>query len=134
MERTHFDDFLTLASQQREPQRLLFVFAAAQLPDEHTEDEAQRFAQGQGGTLSPIMYVDKALHEVANFDALRNESRQMGRKWQIVFVGALDGHNGVMLSTEQAEQPLELMVKHIENGEVQRFLAFDQQGQTVSFV
>ena len=118
MERTHFDDFLTLASQQREPQRLLFVFAAAQLPDEHTEDEAQRFAQGQGGTLSPIMYVDKALHEVANFDALRNESRQMGREWQIVFVGALDGHNGVMLSTEQAEQPLELMVKQIGRAHV----------------
>ncbi len=130
----NFDDFLRVAGQQIEPQRLLFVFAAAQLPDEHTEDEAQRFAQGQGGTLSPIMYVDKALNEVPDFDTLKRESLQMGREWQIVFVGALDGHNGVMLSTKQAEQPLELMVKHIENGEVQRFLAFDQQGQTVSFV
>ncbi|TVT76157.1 MAG: ribonucleotide reductase subunit alpha [Denitromonas halophila] len=134
MELTNFDDFLRVASQQIEPQRLLFVFAAAQLPDEHTEEEARRFAQGQGGTLSPIMYVDKALHEVPDFDTLLQESRQMGREWQIVFVGALDGHNGVMLTTEQAEQPLELMVKHIENGEVQRFLAFNQQGQTVSFV
>ncbi|MCZ4304475.1 ribonucleotide reductase subunit alpha [Zoogloeaceae bacterium G21618-S1] len=134
MELTNFDDFLRMAGQQIEPQRLLFVFAAAQLPDEHTEDEAQRFAQGQGGTLSPIMYVDKALNEVPDFDTLKRESLQMGREWQIVFVGALDGHNGVMLSTEQAEQPLELMVKHIENGEVQRFLAFDTQGQAISFL
>jgi len=134
MELTHFDDFLVLAGQQSEPQRLLFVFVTADLPQEHTPEEAARFAQGQGGTLSPVMFVDKALDEVASFYSLMQESLNTGQEWQIVFVGALDGLNGVGLSNEAAKQPLELMVKNIESGEIQRFLAFDKHGQSVSFV
>ncbi|KAA3653302.1 MAG: ribonucleotide reductase subunit alpha [Proteobacteria bacterium] len=134
MELTHFNDFLAVAAQQTEPQRLLFVFAAAALPAEHTDDEARRFADGQGGTLAPVMYVDKAQTEVADFDSLVEESRHTGRDWQIVFVGALDGQRGQVISSEAAQQPLELMVKHIENGQIERFLAFDKQGQPVRFV
>ncbi|WP_323002369.1 ribonucleotide reductase subunit alpha [Denitromonas sp.] len=134
MELTHFNDFLTVAAQQAEPQRLLFVFATAALPAEHTEEEARRFAEGQGGTLAPVMYVDKAQHEVPDFDSLVEESKHTGRDWQIVFVGALDGHRGQVISSEAAQQPLELMVKHIENGQIERFLAFDKAGQPVRFV
>ncbi|MBI1905375.1 MAG: ribonucleotide reductase subunit alpha [Rhodocyclales bacterium] len=134
MELTHFDDFLLVAAQQAEPQRLLFVFTTAELPGEHTPDEAQRYSRGQGGTLSPVMYVDKAQEEVANFAALLDESRATGRDWHVMFVAALDGQNGIPLTSEQAQQALELMVKNIENGQIQRFLAFDKQGLPVRFV
>lgn len=133
MELTHFDDFLLVAAQQVEPQRLLFVFTAADLPSEHTAAEAQRYAHGQGGTLSPVMYVDKAREEVPSFAALLDESRTTGRDWDIMFVAALDGQNGIPLTSEQAQQALELMVKNIENGQIQRFLAFEKQGLPVRF-
>lgn len=133
MELTHFNDFLLVAAQQPEPQRLLFVFTTAELPHEHTEEEAQRFTQGEGGTLSPVMYVDKAQDEVLDFANLLEESKATGRDWHIMFVAALDGHNGVPLSSDDAQQALELMVKNIENGQVERFLAFDNQGLPVNF-
>ncbi|MBT0961039.1 ribonucleotide reductase subunit alpha [Denitromonas iodatirespirans] len=134
MELTHFNDFLTVAAQQTEPQHLLFVFATAALPAEHTDEEARRFAEGQGGTLTPVMYVDKAQPEVADFDSLVAESKHTGRDWQIVFVAALDGHRGQPLGSEAAQPALELMVKHIENGQIERFLAFDKTGRPVRFV
>ena len=38
---------------------LLFVFAGAELPDDATPEQRQRFAEGAGGALVPLMCVDK---------------------------------------------------------------------------
>jgi hypothetical protein len=81
-----FDDVLRLAREQSQPQRLLFVFANAVLPDDATPEQRARFDAGKGGALTPLMSVDKAPEELGTFDALVEESRQYGRDWAIVFV------------------------------------------------
>lgn len=124
---------MSVARQQHEPQRLLFVFAQPELPDEHSEAEAERFNAGQGGALNPIMYVDKTLDELSDFPALVKESQQMGRSWQIVFVAALAGKNGTLPSSDEAQEVMDMMAKSIQQGVVSNFLAFDRDGLTVSF-
>ena len=52
-----FDDLLRAARSHRERQRLLFVFAGTELPDEATPEQRERFAQGEGGVLVPLMSV-----------------------------------------------------------------------------
>ena len=84
-----FDDLLRSAREQGEPQRLLFVFTSAGVPDDATPEQRARFEAGQGGTLTPLMCVDKSAVEWASFDALAEESRRLGQPRGIVFVAAM---------------------------------------------
>jgi hypothetical protein len=129
-----FEAFLNAAGQQAEPQRMLFVFAQSELPDEHNETEAQRFRNGKGGALNPIMYVDKTLDELSGFSDLVTESQQMGQDWQIVFVGALSGKNGQLPGSAEAQAALDMMVKAVQQGAVSNFLSYDRSGSPVRFV
>ena len=43
-----FSDLLQAARQQPEPQRLLLVFAAAELPRDASDEEKARFERGEG--------------------------------------------------------------------------------------
>jgi hypothetical protein len=86
-----FDDLLRAARQQAEPQRLLFVFMGAELPEDSTPDQRQRFAAGSGGALVPLMCVDKTPDELTTFAALAEESRTSGPGWTMVFVAGLAG-------------------------------------------
>lgn len=126
-----FDDLLTAARQQDEPQRLLFVFAGAELPADSTAAQRERFQAGQGGALVPLMCVDKTPEEVNSFADLVRESSQFGQEWCIVFVAALSGSAGVAPSSESAEKPLQRMVESIKAGTLGTFIPFDRQGQTV---
>ena len=76
MDISSFDDLLQAARMQPEPQRLLFVFAAVELPDDATPAQRARFEAGQGGALVPLMCVDKTPQELASFDVLVAEARQ----------------------------------------------------------
>lgn len=134
MNNENFTVLLRAAEQQEVPQRLLFVFVDTELPDEHNSEEAQRFHAGQGGALKPIMYVDKALHELKRFSDLVTESQQVGQSWQIVFVGALSGRNGQSPTSQEAQAALDMMVKSVQQGAVSKFLAFDKKGDPVQFV
>ena len=49
-----FDDLLLAARQQAQPQRLLFVFASAGVPDDASPAQRASFLAGQGGTLTPF--------------------------------------------------------------------------------
>ncbi|WP_305805136.1 ribonucleotide reductase subunit alpha [Stenotrophomonas sp. YIM B06876] len=130
---TCFEDLLAAAGTQTEPQRLLFVFVCAALPESPTDAQQQRHAQREGGTLSPVLCVDKLPAEVASFNALLSESRSTGIDWDLVFVAALDGRAGVVPSSDEAAQPLRLMVNAINDGQISRFAAFDTRGEPVQF-
>jgi len=52
-----FDDLLRAAREQPEPQRLLFVFANAVLPEDSTPEQRARFEAGESGALAPLMSV-----------------------------------------------------------------------------
>ena len=65
-----FDEFLAIARQQPEPQRLLLVFAKAGIEVDATPAERAAFERGEGGVLSPEVCVDRTAQEVASFGSL----------------------------------------------------------------
>lgn len=128
-----FDDLLRAAREQSEPQRLLFVFANAVLPDNSTPEQRARFEAGQGGALAPLMSVDKTPEELGTFAALVEESRQFGHDWAIVFVASLSGRDGRAPTSEEADRSLQRMIESIKSGLFGSFIPFDRQGQPMLF-
>ncbi len=124
-----FAQLLQAAHAQPDEQRLLFVFAAAELPEQATAEQREEFARGQGGSLTPLMCVDKAPDEVGSFQALADEARRMGPPWQVVFVAALSGKGPQPPADAQVDQALQRMVDAVKHGGIEGFLAFDPQGQ-----
>ncbi|AOY02060.1 ribonucleotide reductase subunit alpha [Jeongeupia sp. USM3] len=133
MQIASFADFLIAASQQPEPQRLLFVFTRAELPADATAEEKARFERGEGGTLEPVMCVDKLPSEIADFAQLKAESAQIPQSWDIGFVASLGGRAGRAPGSDEAGEPLERMVGMIKQGHVGQFLAFDRNGEMLQF-
>lgn len=126
-----FDDLLQAARQQADAQRLLFVFASAELPADATPAQRERFLAGQGGALVPIMCVDKTPDELNGFADLVEESRQFGQAWQVVFAAAMSGTGGLAPSSAAAEAALQRMVEAIKAGNLAALIPFDQQGQSL---
>ncbi len=126
MEISSFDDLLRAARAQARPQRLLFVFAAAVLPDAPTPAQRAAFEAGEGGALQPLMCVDKAPDELSGFAQLVEESRQFGADWQIVFAGAMDAAGEA--ATDQA---LERLVASVRDGAISALLPLDRNGRVL---
>ncbi|HUF19707.1 MAG TPA: ribonucleotide reductase subunit alpha [Burkholderiales bacterium] len=124
-----FDDLLEAARAQPEPQRLLFVFAGAELPEDSTPEQRAHFEAGQGGALVPLMSVDKDPRELEGFDTLVEEARQFGPEWAVVFVAGLSGRDGRAPSSGEADRSLQRMIDSIKAGAVGSFIPFDRQGQ-----
>lgn len=129
-----FDQLLQAAAAQPQPQRLLFVFAAAELPEDATPAQRDRFAAGDGGTLEPLICVDKGLDELTGFDALVSESQEAKAAWHVVFAAGLSGRNGQSPSPEQVDLALETMVERVRSGKLASFLALDKSGDVLQFV
>ena len=132
MEITSFDDLLHAAHAQPEPQRLLFVFAGAELPDDATPAQRADFEAGHGGALVPRMCVDKAPHELDSFAALVREAEQFDTgDWNMVFAAALPGTQHHAPTSADAEAPLQAMVESIRAGTLGNFIPFNRQGEPV---
>jgi hypothetical protein len=131
---TDFATLLEAAAQQPEPQRFLFVFLQSSLPKFASEKEKRNFESGQGGQLTPVFCVDKALDELTDFPSLVEEAEQMGEDWQIVLVAAMSGKDGQMPTTEDAEEPLQHITNQVAMGEsLSAYLAFQKDGCPVQF-
>lgn len=128
-----FDDLLRVAREQPEPQRLLFVFAGSELPDDSSAEQRRRFRAGEGGALAPLMCVDKTPAELLGFESLLEESRQFGHDWVIVFAAALAGDGGRAPTSADAEAPMQRMVDAIKAGSHRSLIPFDRRGQPVHF-
>lgn len=126
-----FDDLLQAAKSQPAPQRLLFVFAGVELPDDATPAQRQAFEAGQGGALVPLMCVDKSPDELAAFSTLVEEARQFGQPWGMVFAAAMSGQPGRAPTSADAQAPLQRMVEAIKHGEIGGYMPFDAQGHAV---
>lgn len=131
MSLSSFDGLLAAARQQAEPQRLLLVFARAELTPDANAQDRERHAEGGYGALVPLVCVDKRPEEIASFAALREEAREAIDRWDIVFVAALDGRGGIAPNPDEAVQPLQMMVEQIRGGRIANFLAADHDGQLV---
>jgi len=128
---SNFDDLLRAARTQPEPQRLLFVFARAVLPDDSTPEQRARFEAGEGGALAPLMAVDRTPDDLGTFAALVEESRQFGTDWAVVFVASLSGRDGRAPTSKEADQPLQRMIESIKAGSIGSFIPFDRRGEPV---
>jgi len=128
----NYADLLAVARSQAQPQRLLFAFARAELPEDAPAAERARFAERRGGALAPVMCVDKTLDQLGSFADLVAESRHTGADWDIVFVSALSGRDGKAPPSSEAEAPLNMMVTYIHTGQVERFLAFSKDGELLA--
>ena len=127
----NYAELLSEAHLQPDPQRLLFVFAKAELPDNPDARQRERFEQGEGGVLTPALCVDKMLDELSDIQSLVLESQRTGVTWDIVFVAALAGDGVDPPTSEDAERPLQRMVEALQMGSIDNFLAFDRQGNAV---
>lgn len=130
---THFQQLLHAASVQPEPQRLLFVFAGAELPPDATQAQRDAFQAGRGGALEPLACVDKGIDELTSFVALVAESRHACPPWQVVFVAGLPGRDGRVPSPEMVDAGLQAMVEGVRAGRLGGFLALDPAGEPLSF-
>jgi hypothetical protein len=131
---SYFNQLLQAAMAQPQPQRLLFVFATAELPEGATPTQRRRFAAGGGGSLAPLMCVDKAPSEVSSFEALADESRKAGPPWQVMFAAGLSGTDGNPPPPDQVDRALKAMAERIRSGMVEGLLALDPTGEALSFV
>lgn len=127
----NYTDLINIAKNEPNPQRLLFVFAKAVLPDDATPKEKAAFEQGEGGALDPILCVDKTPDEAASFATLIKEAETTGHSWDIAFVSAMSGHAGQKLNTDECTQPLNMMVEQIRLGKISQFLALGRDGELI---
>lgn len=127
----NFNDLLQAARSQPLPQRLLFVFAGVELPQDSTPEQRADYEAGHGGALVPLMCVDKSPEELASFEALKAEAQQFGQTWALVFVAAMSGSVLAPPTSKDADAPLQGMVEAIKRGDIAGYIPFDQQGQAV---
>ncbi|KKO46768.1 ribonucleotide reductase subunit alpha [Arsukibacterium ikkense] len=127
-----YTDLIRAAGQQSEPQRLLFVFAKAELPNGFTDTQKNNFEQGHGGALAPVLCVDKLPEEVTDFSTLVTESISTGVDWDIAFVSAIGGRGGFAPNNDEAAQPLKMMTEKIQGGMIADFLTFNKAGELVA--
>jgi hypothetical protein len=127
----NFNDFLSAARSQSAPQRLLFVFVGAELPDDSTDQQRLSYEAGLGGALVPLMCVDKSPHELDSFDTLVKEAREFGKPWVLVFAAAMGGSVQSPPTSADADKPLMAMVEAIKRGDVSAYLPLDELGIAV---
>ncbi|HEX8613578.1 MAG TPA: ribonucleotide reductase subunit alpha [Telluria sp.] len=133
MDITSYDDLIRAARAQPQPQRVLFAFAKAELPDDAGAAERAGYAEQRGGALAPVMCVDKTADELGSFAELVAESQYTGKDWDIVFVTTMSGRDGKPPASTEAEAPLNMMVTYIHTGQIGQFLAFGRDGELRRF-
>ncbi|RBW48681.1 ribonucleotide reductase subunit alpha [Marinobacter sp. F3R11] len=127
-----YNDLIKATENEHQPQRLLFVFCRAELPEEASAEEIAAFERGEGGALTPVICVDKTPQEAPEFSTLTEESRSTGQAWDVVFVAAMSGRGGTPPSSDEAQQPMTMMVESIRLGHVSNYLPLDKSGNAVS--
>ncbi|MBZ5486510.1 ribonucleotide reductase subunit alpha [Halomonas aquamarina] len=123
-----FADLLQEARRQPRPQRLLFVFVRAELPDFPDPEQRRRFEQGEGGVLVPVICVDKSPDELSSMAVLVEESRRTDIQWDLMLAAAVDDPG----ADAEIERQLQRMMESLQMGNITSFLVFDPQGNTVN--
>jgi hypothetical protein len=123
-----YSDLLAAARAQATPQRLLFAFAAAQLPVDASVEQRQNYERQQGGTLNPVMCVDKLIDDLGDFAQLVQESLHTGAHWDIVFVSSMAARADASADKTAVDAALKRMLEAINQGQVDGFLAFNRDG------
>jgi len=131
---SNYEDLLNAANNQDQPQRMLFVFANAELPDEIAKSQKEQFEGRKGGNLTPVMCADKLASELGEFAGLVKEFVPAETSWNIVFVAGMSGKSGIAPSSKDAEQYLKGMDQSVKDGNIGGFIAFNREGVLVQLL
>lgn len=139
-----FADLVRVTRSQLERQRFLLVFLRAELPEDARADQVERFASRQGGALAPVMYADKGIFELHDFDDLVMDAQRtmdhLGQgqgddmRWDIVLVGCLVGSTLAEPTEQAVDDALQDILRAVRTGRsLGHLAAFDRDGTPVSF-
>ncbi|GAB2719623.1 ribonucleotide reductase subunit alpha [Halomonas garicola] len=123
-----FNDLLGEARSQHRPQRLLLVFARAELPDFPDDEQRRQFEQSEGGVLAPTVCVDKTPDELEDMNTLVKEAEKTGAEWDLFFVAAMDDPK----DDDEIQKQLTKMTESLQTGNVGSYIAFDKNGEALS--
>lgn len=122
-----FNELLTMANQQEQPQRLLFLFAQVEVKN---PKKSKHHTQG---TITPLMCVDKLPEELGSFDELTNEADGINKDWDFVLISGLSGQDGKAPSQDDADPYLNKMTNDVASGaDLSRYMILDRQEQPIS--
>ena len=116
-----YDALLEFSRSKKEAQRILFVFAEA-------ADRVDGMGNSGDFSITPVMFIDKELHQLSDFPALVEDTKQTGKSWDLVFVAGLLGKDNELPSLLETDQQLDTMVKAINQGEIDRFAVYKRDG------
>ena len=85
----------------------------------------------KAGELAPLMCVDKDPATLDGFNTLAAEADGFDQPWRLVFAAGLAGGAGQAPDEAAVGQALQRMVESVRTGDIERFIAFDRQGQAV---
>lgn len=123
-----FSELLTMAGQQSQPQRLLFVFLSA-------EEKRSKSKHQTEGTLTPLMCVDKLPESLADFETLVAEADGINTGWDFVMISGLSGQDGEAPSETDAEPYLNKMTNDVASGQdLSRYMILDRDEQAIQMM
>lgn len=123
---SNFLELIKAAEDQKEPQRLLFLFAKAD------KSKKKKNKSHQKGTLTPVMCVDKLPAEITDFDSFVAEADSISKEWDFMLTAGLNGIGGVAPTTEEAEPYLNQMTNQLASGgDISQFIIFDREESTI---
>lgn len=122
-----FEDLILAAAMQAQPQRLLIAFAIAEAEPDPAPGKAGRT------TLVPVMCVDKQVGELDTYANLVAEAQTMGQPWDVMLISTLSGQNGVLPDPQRTDAAFNQMLGHIQQGQMERMLAFDRSGDLLRY-
>jgi hypothetical protein len=124
-----FSDLLSMANEQPDPQRLLFLFAST----EATKKSRKR--DDKKGTIEPTMVVDKLPDELTSFAELVKEADTINKEWDFVFIASLGGQNRQHPTSEEAEKYLNQMTDDVMTGtNISRYVVFDREENPIELL
>lgn len=116
-----FNDLLAKANEQKEKQRLLFLFAKTNVTNKSKKRDDKK------GSIQPTMAVDKLPEELSGFAKLVNEADSINKSWDFIFVSSLSGDKHQPPSSVDAEPYLNKMTNDVVNGSnIFRYVVFDR--------
>lgn len=124
-----FSDLLSMADEQLDPQRLLFLFAST----ETTKKSKKR--DDKKGTIDPTMVVDKLPSELSTFQALIKEADSINKKWDFVFIACLGGQKNLAPTSEEAAPYLDKMTDDVSSGKnIRQYVVFDREENPIELL
>jgi len=122
-----FNHLLTKTKEQPEPQRLLMLFANAQVEKSTNEN--------MNGSITPVMCVDKLPEELNSFSDLIEEADGISKDWNFIFFASLAGDKGQAPTTEEADPYLNKMTNDVASGaDLSRYVVFDRNENPIEMM